>query len=86
MPNTNDWDLDSGGAGQPVPRNQKRAVLSVSLTGYEFQALSKWAEAHDMKVSQAAKMAISSLTNPNWHAAETTKPIGNIQLHAITIG
>ena len=44
-----EWDLDGGGVGRPIPN--RRSVVSVSLSHADFVTIATTAEQHNMKIS-----------------------------------
>ena len=36
-----DWDMEAGSVGEGIPREQRRTVLSVSMSADEFETLAK---------------------------------------------
>lgn len=53
--NEEEWDLDTGGVGQPVLK--RRSVVSVSLNRDDFMTISICAEQHNMKTSEFMRRA-----------------------------
>ena len=80
------YDMESGGVGEPVPRERKRHVVSVSLSPEQFEALSRWGEARGMGISKAGREAILNVISlTRWDATGTSKD-GEVTLLNITTG
>ena len=75
-----------GGVGQPIPRERKRSVVSVSLNADQFEALVRWGEARGLGVSTAGREAILMVVSPKpWDVAPTSTD-GSLTLLNITTG
>lgn len=80
------YDMESGGVGKPIPRERKRSVVSISLNADQFKALCRWGEARGLGVSRAGKEAILSVISlQRWDAAGTSKD-STVTLLNITTG